>query len=142
MIELLQFPRGAGLLNLSPFCMKAEVFLRLSGIEHRGVSNATPLRAPQGKLPVLHDDGHVVADSAHIVAYLQQRYAAQMPQALAAPETPRHLLLRRLLEEHFYFAMLWLRWVDDAGWAFTAPAFSAACRRVCGVFRWRRDRCA
>ncbi len=126
MIELLQFPRGTGLMNLSPFCMKAEVFMRLSGIEHRCINDATPLRTPKGKLPVLRDDGRVVADSAAIVAYLQQRYAAQMPAALAAPETPTQLALRRLLEEHLYFAMLWLRWVDAAGWAFTGPAFFGA----------------
>ncbi len=123
MIELLQFPRGPGLMNLSPFCMKAEVFLRLSGLEHRCVNDATPLRTPKGKLPVLRDDGRVVADSSAIVAYLQQRYAARMPPALGAAETPDHLALRRLLEEHLYFVMLWLRWIDDAGWAFTAPAF-------------------
>lgn len=126
MIELLQFPRGPGLMNLSPFCMKAEVFLRLSGLEHRVASDATPLRAPKGKLPVLRDDGRVVADSAAIVAYLQQRYGAQMPAALRAAETPAHLSLRRLLEDHLYFALLWLRWVDEAGWAFTGPAFFGA----------------
>lgn len=123
MIELLQYPRGPGLMNLSPFCMKAEVFLRLSGLEHRCVNDATPLRAPKGKLPVLRDEGRVIADSAAIVAYLQQRYGAQMPPALGAHETPDQLALRRLLEDHFYFALLWLRWIDDAGWAFTAPAF-------------------
>jgi glutathione S-transferase len=33
------------------------------------------------------------------------------------------LALRRMVEEHSYFALLWLRWIDDAGWALTAPAF-------------------
>ena len=122
MIELLQFPRGPGLMNLSPFCMKAEVFLRLSGLPHRCI-NATPLRTPKGKLPVLRDEGRAVADSAAIVAYLQQRYAEKLPRSLVEPETPGLLALRRLLEEHLYFAMLWLRWVDPAGWAFTRPAF-------------------
>jgi glutathione S-transferase len=122
MIELLQFPRGPGLMNLSPFCMKAEVFLRLSGLPHR-INDATPLRTPKGKLPVLHDEGKAVADSAAIVAYLQQHYAEKLPRSLVEPETPGLLALRRLLEEHLYFAMLWLRWIDPAGWAFTRPAF-------------------
>jgi glutathione S-transferase len=126
MIELLQFPRGPGLMNLSPFCMKAEVFLRLSGLRHRCINDATPLRTPKGKLPVLRDDGKQVADSAAIVAYLQQRYGAQLPRALLEPETPGLLALRRLLEDHLYFAMLWLRWIDGDGWAFTAPVFFGA----------------
>jgi glutathione S-transferase len=123
MIELLQFPRGPGLMNLSPFCMKAEVFLRLSGLPHRCINDATPMRAPKGKLPVLRDDGKAVADSAAIVAYLQQRYADKLPRALIEPDAPGLLALRRLLEEHLYFAILWLRWIDPAGWAFTRPAF-------------------
>ena len=126
MIELLQFSRGPGLMNLSPFCMKVEVFLRLSGLPHRCINDATPLRTPKGKLPVLRDGGTPVADSAAIVAYLQQRYAAQLPRALIGPETPGLLALRRLIEEHLYFAMLWLRWIDRDGWAFTAPAFFGA----------------
>jgi glutathione S-transferase len=126
MIELLQYPRGPGLMNLSPFCMKAEVFLRLSGLEHRVDGDATPLRAPKGKLPVLRDEGRVIADSEAIVAYLQQRYGSRMPAALRAADTPEQLALRRLLEEHLYFALLWLRWVDDDGWAFTGPAFFGA----------------
>jgi len=123
MIELLQFAPGSGLMNLSPFCMKVEVFVRLAGLEYRCINDATPLRAPKGKLPVLRDAGTVVPDSAAIVAYLQQRYASRMPAALAVPETASHLALRRLIEDHLYFAMLRLRWIDDAGWAFTKPAF-------------------
>jgi glutathione S-transferase len=123
MIELLQFRKGPGLMNLSPFCMKVEVFLRLSGLEHRCVYEASPFRTPKGKLPVLRDEGRVVADSSAIVAHLQQRYAAQLPPSLGAAETSEQLALRRLLEEHLYFVMLWLRWIDDAGWAFVAPSF-------------------
>lgn len=78
MIELLQFKPALGLMNLSPFCMKVEVFLRLAGLPYRCV-DATPLRSPKGKLPVLRDGGAVVCDSSAIVAHLQQRHAAQLP---------------------------------------------------------------
>jgi glutathione S-transferase len=123
MIELRQFAGGPWVMNLSRFCMKVEVFLRLSGLPHRGIDGALPMRTPKGKLPVVHDDARVVADSAAIVEYLQQRYGARMPPALAAPETPAHLLLRRLIEDHLYFVVLWQRWIDAAGWALTRPAF-------------------
>lgn len=122
MIELLQFPPMLGLMNASPFCMKVEVFLRLAGLEYRTVST-TPLRAPKGKLPVLRDEGRTIADSEAIIASLQRRYADRMPAVLAAPETAAHHLLRRTLEEHTYFAALWYRWVDDAGWHATQGFF-------------------
>lgn len=114
MIELLQFPPAFGLPNGSPFCMKVEVFLRLAGLDYRTVT-ALPPRAPKGKLPVLRDGGRTIADSEAIVRHLQASYADRIPAALAAPETPRELLLRRTIEEHLYFAVLRFRWMDDAG---------------------------
>jgi glutathione S-transferase len=123
MIELHQFPPMLGVLNASPFCMKVEVFLRLAGLEYRVVSAAPPGQ-PKGKLPVVRDAGLVVPDSEAIVAHLQRVHGARMPRALAAPETPRQLLLRRVLEEHLYFVGLFFRWSDDAGWVHTRGFFA------------------
>src|SRR6185436_8427845 len=94
MIELHQFPPMLGVMNPSPFCMKVEVFLRLAGLEY-AVVTAAPLGQPKGKLPVVRDEGLVVPDSEAIVAHLQRVHGARMPSALAAPDTPRQLLLRR-----------------------------------------------
>lgn len=122
MIQLHQFPRTMGVLNASPFCMKVEVFLRLAGLPHE-IVEAMPVGQPKGKLPVLVDGATTVPDSEAIVAYLQRAHGASMPPALAAPETPAHLLLRRLLEEHLYFAAVHFRWVEDAGWMHTRAFF-------------------
>jgi len=122
MLELLQFPPGAGLMNLSPFCMKVEVFLRLAKLDYRAVSTM-PLRTPKGKLPVLREGGMLVADSQAILAHLQLRHREQLPAALREPTTGAQLALRRMVEEDLYFAMLWFRWIDADGWRFTAPTF-------------------
>jgi len=121
-IELHQFAPMFGLMNASPFCMKVEVFLRLAGLEYRCV-DALPVRAPKGKLPVLRDGGREVCDSEAIVAHLQAAHGARMPPALAAPESPAQLLLRRTFEEHLYFAALHFRWVEDAGARHTVGFF-------------------
>src|SRR5574337_638037 len=55
MIERLQFPPAFGLMNARPLRMKVEVFLRLAGLEYRGIDQTVPMRAPKGKLPVLRD---------------------------------------------------------------------------------------
>lgn len=123
MIELHQFTPAFGLMNASPFCMKVEVFLKLAGLEYRCVNGAMPMGKPKGKLPVLHDDAQVIADSQAIVEHLQRRYADRLPPALRAPMTGAHHALRRMLEESTYFCALWLRWIDDTGWVNTAPAF-------------------
>jgi glutathione S-transferase len=82
-----------------------------------------PLRSPKGKLPVLRDGRTVVCDSSAIVAHLQQRHGAEMPASLREPDAGARLALRRLVEEHLYFVLLWTRWLTDEGWAITRPAF-------------------
>jgi len=123
MIELHQFPPMLGLMNPSPFCMKVEVFLRLAGLEY-SVIPAAPMGQPKGKLPVVRDADLVVPDSEAIVAHLQRTHGARMPAALAAPETPRQLLLRRLIEEHLYFVGMFFRWCEEAGWQHTRGYFA------------------
>jgi glutathione S-transferase len=125
MIELHQFAPKFGLLNASPFCMKVEVFLRLAGLPYETV-DASPIRAPKGKLPVLCDGATRVPDSEAIVAWLQATYGTRMPTAMAEPETPRQHLLRRTFEEHLYFIAVHFRWVEDAGWAQTRAFFDEA----------------
>ena len=124
MIELLQFTPMLGVLNASPFCMKVEVFLRLAGLEYRCV-DAVPMRMPKAKLPVVRDGDATICDSEAIVAHLQSAYGARMPAAMAAPETARHLLVRRAFEEHLYFAAVRFRWIEDAGARHTAGFFAA-----------------
>lgn len=125
-ITLIQFPRNLGVMNASPFCMKVEVFLKLAGLPYAVDDRTPPFRAPKGKLPALRDGDALVGDSQAILAHLQRQYAAQLPPALLAAETGAQLALRRLLEEHLYFALMWQRWVDDAGFAINAPGLLAA----------------
>ena len=132
MIELLQFRPLFGLMNASPFCMKVEVFLRLTGLPYRTVETQ-PMRTPKGKLPVLRDEGRCIADSEAIIDYLRTTYGARLPAALAAPEPPAHLLLRRVIEEHLYFGALHFRWIDDAGASHTRAFFDAVPAPVRGA---------
>lgn len=130
MIELWQFPPAFGLMNPSPFCMKVEVFLRLAGLPYRCKNDALPFKAPKGKLPLIRDTGEddrqapvVVPDSQAIVTHLQQRYRSRIHPALIEPDTAAQHALRRMLEEHSYFAIVWLRWVDPAYWPQVKPIF-------------------
>lgn len=124
-LTLIQYPRAMGVMNASPFCMKVELFLKLGGLAYTVDDKTPPFRTPKRKLPVLRDGNLLIADSEAIVTHLQQQHAAQLPAALRAPETGAQLALRRLLEEDLYFAMLWLRWMADDGFALTAAAFFA-----------------
>jgi glutathione S-transferase len=124
MIKLFQFAPTWGLMNASPFCMKVEVFLRLAQLPYETVS-AMPMKMPKGKLPVVELDGTRIADSQTIIEALQKRYGAQLPPNLRQPPQGAAHAVQRMLEEHSYFAALWMRWVDEAGWQITKPAFFA-----------------
>jgi len=123
MLTLIQFPRALGVMNASPFCMKVEVFLKLAGLPYKVDDRQLPMRLPKGKLPALRDGDSLVCDSQAIVEHLQQRFRDQLPPALREPEGGADLALRRMFEEHFYFAALWSRWIDAAAFGLVAPAF-------------------
>jgi glutathione S-transferase len=126
-IVLHQFPTAAdtGLLNVSPFCMKVEVYLQLSGLPYVKKEAATEqMRAPKKKLPFIDDDGAVIADSGFILEYLKRRYGDPLDADLDSAARVRAHLLRRTCEEAFYFPLLYSRWADPAGWReFRAAAF-------------------
>jgi len=123
MLELIQFPRGLGVMNPSPFCMKVEVFLKLAGLPYQVNDHTPPFRLPKGKLPALRDGETLVCDSQAIIEHLQRQYADKLPPALRQPERGADLALRRLFEEHTYFSALWGRWIDEAAFRVVAPTF-------------------
>ncbi|MBS0244877.1 MAG: glutathione S-transferase N-terminal domain-containing protein, partial [Proteobacteria bacterium] len=62
MITLHTFGPGLGLPDPSPFVVKADVLLKMSGLPYRKVISDSR-KAPKGKLPYIDDDGTKVADT-------------------------------------------------------------------------------
>lgn len=126
MITLYQFPTAFGLPNLSPFCMKVETYLRMAGLAYRCDNRGLLQKAPKGKLPFIDDDGSRIADSTFIIEYLQRKYGDPFDAPLAPRQRALGVVIRRLLEENLYWALIYLRWIDDAGFAAARQAFFAA----------------
>ena len=114
MILLYQFPTAFGLPNLSPFCFKVETYLRMTD-EPFATRVTAPQRAPLGKLPFIDDDGRIVADSAAIVEHLRATRGDKLDAGLSELDRARGHVLRRMVEEAFYFHLLYARWTDDEG---------------------------
>ena len=74
MITLYQFPPVWGLPNASPFCMKVETYLRMTGLPYQFARGADIRKAPKGKFPVIEDNGKIIPDSSFIVEYLKASY--------------------------------------------------------------------
>ena len=126
MIQLHQFPTGFGLPNLSPFCMKVETFLKLAELPYEICWQQGPRGAPLKKLPFIKDGDAVVADSHNILDYLTQRHGADLNRHLSTEQKAVSLAFERLLSDHLYWAMLYSRWVDEAGWAQYKPVLFGA----------------
>ena len=113
MILLYQFPRIWGLPNPSPFCLKLECWLRMTGLEYQ-VREVTDLRrTPRGKVPYIEADGETVSDSRHIIEFLSSRYEVGLDQGLTSLERAESHAFSIMLEEHYYWALVYDRWVGS-----------------------------
>lgn len=122
-LKLYQFPAALGLPNASPFCMKLETYLRMTGLPFEVRPVTDPRRAPKGKLPYIDDGGTVLADSNLILDYLKGRYGDPLDDWLDAEQRAIALAVQRLIEEDLYWALLYWRWFDPEGWKMTREAF-------------------
>ncbi|WP_020410787.1 glutathione S-transferase family protein [Hahella ganghwensis] len=124
MIKLFGFGKGLGLHDASPFVLKTHTFLRLAGLEYEAVARISNLqKAPKGKLPFIEDQGKKIADSSFIIDYLTEQYQVDLDSWLSTEQKAQAFMVARTLEEHFYWCLVWMRWVDPAGWNQICPIF-------------------
>ena len=105
--------------NLSPFCAKLETYLRMAEVPYRTAKLARG-ESPTGKIPYVELDGKLVGDSQLIIDELERRRVAQGKPALDAGLSAAELAIaratRRMLEDGFYFVMLYVRWQLDGSY--------------------------
>ena len=115
--------RPWGTPNMSPFCCKLETYLRMAEVPYQAVA-ADFRKAPKGKIPFVSIDGKLMGDSQLIIDELERRLG---DRALDADLSPRDRatgrVVRRTMEEAFYFVGLYFRWKTDEGYAVLAPEF-------------------
>ena len=116
MITLYGFGPGFGLPDLSPFVIKTELQLKMAGLAYR-LEHASPRDAPKGKLPFIRDGERIVADSTLIRRHVESSRDIDLEAGLSAEQVATGWAIERMLEDHLYWAMLHLRWADDANFA-------------------------
>ncbi len=123
MITLYQFPAAFGLPNPSAFCLKLETFLRLAGLPYQVKDLTDPRKAPKAKLPMIDLDGERLCDSAHIQARLTSQFKLELDAQRSPQQRGQDVALTRLLDEHFYWLVVYFRWLDDDAWPRLCPQF-------------------
>ena len=116
MITLYIFGPNMGLPDASPFCIKAEVLLKMSGLPYRLDLKGFG-KAPKGKLPYIDDEGTIIADSTHIRMYLEGRRGIDFDRGYDAVQRAQGWAAEKMCEEHLYRAIVNDRWLKDENFA-------------------------
>jgi glutathione S-transferase len=128
MIELYGFAPVWGLADLSPFVMKVDTYLRLSGLPYKLVpfSMETMAASPKGKLPYIVDGEQVIADSSFILEYCQHTYGNPLDAELTGAQRAIGHATVRMLEENLYWVLVAERWRDSTAAVDHYPVLAGA----------------
>ncbi|OUR87094.1 hypothetical protein A9Q81_26910 [Gammaproteobacteria bacterium 42_54_T18] len=125
MITLFQYQPAFGLPNASPFCMKVEVFLKMANLDYKTKVINDPSKAPNGKLPYISDENETIADSAFILQHLTNKHKIDLNQNISDRDLAIADAVVRMLEEHYYWSLVYSRWIDERYWPATKKSFFA-----------------
>ncbi len=112
-ITLFGFGPGFGLPEVSPFCTKTEVQLKMAGLPYRK-ETGKPDQSPKGQLPYIEDAGERIADSHFIRAHIERKYGVDLDRGLDAAARAQAWAVERMLENHFNWATGYARWIIPA----------------------------
>ncbi len=108
-----QFPAFINM-QPSPFGLKLETWLRMHKFSY-DVEFSPMKMGPKGKVPFVSFDDQVMGDSELIIEALQAKHDLKEDD-LSLDEKAKGVLIRRLVEEHLYFILVYSRWADPVGW--------------------------
>lgn len=113
-----------GSASASPFCTKLETWLRMAELPHEArVLTGLP-RSPNRKVPYVElADGRLLADTGPIIATLSAEQGVALDADLDAEQQATATLITRLLEDHFYWCIIWDRWAVASHWAQTKVTY-------------------
>jgi glutathione S-transferase len=106
------FGPAFGLPDPSPFAMKGDMLMKLSGLDYRPRPGDVT-KAPKKKFPVLVDSGEFIPDSTFIRLHLEQKYGIDFDKGLSARERGIAYAVEKMLEDNLYWAIMYERWNVD-----------------------------
>lgn len=113
MLTVYGFGPGFGLGDASPYVLKLETWLRLAKIPYRK-ERGDLRKAPKRKLPYVSDGNRLIADSSHIIEYLEEKHNDPLHEKNATKNERAYTqALKSLFEADLYFIVAYLRWWND-----------------------------
>ncbi|MCX7630720.1 MAG: glutathione S-transferase family protein [Geminicoccaceae bacterium] len=96
----------------NPFVLALETWLRLAELPFTVENSLRGEWLPDARLPRLRDGARLIVGLDAILDHLKASRGIDPDAALAPHQQAEAKALRRLLEDHLYFAILWARWFD------------------------------
>jgi glutathione S-transferase len=117
-IKLYGLGRAWELPDISAFVAKVDCYLRMAGVRFQNVhwqpGDPAP---PKGKFPFIEDGNTRIADSDLIIEYMKRTYGDPLDCKLSPQQKAVALAMRRMIEEHLYWPLVFSQWGEDAAWA-------------------------
>lgn len=113
--------------NASPFCMKVQAWLNLTGLDYETRGLQRPPRSKTKKVPYIErPDGSLLHDSSNIIRQLSLERGVDLEASLSPQKRAEGVLLQRTIEEHLYFIALAERWLNDENWPLVRDSYFAS----------------
>lgn len=107
MIILHTFDSSSG--QGSPFAIKLETFLRMTGVPYETAFVKDDLGSPNGKVPyIVKENGELLGDSQVIMDYLTEKYSLDIDKHLTQEDRIQKIFIRHALEDHLYWGVSYL----------------------------------
>ncbi|AJI45531.1 glutathione S-transferase family protein [Francisella tularensis subsp. novicida] len=113
MIHLHQLPKLKGRnYSCSPFCLKLELYLKVTNLNYQNHFNLEFNKSPTGKMPYIETMGKKFADSNLIIAMLEKQHQVNLDQHLSIEQKAISTAFIRLCEDSLYWVGVYSRWAD------------------------------
>lgn len=112
MLTLNVFGPYFGLPDGSPFCIKALTLMKMAGLPFEE-KRMNFKEAPKGKAPYLQDCEALIADSHFIMRHLETKQGIDFSGGFSTADLAKGWAVARMMEEHFYFLSMNIRWLND-----------------------------
>ncbi|TNE44488.1 MAG: glutathione S-transferase family protein [Deltaproteobacteria bacterium] len=115
--------------DASPFCIKLHTYLRMAGISYeQAIGN--PQQAPKSKLPYIEENGTFLSDSHLIIQHLESTRSISLDDHLTPEQHAIARAYRGMLEESFYFIVVYFRWIPQETWKQYKPVLQSSIQKA------------
>lgn len=109
-VYLYQFTRCPTIASASPFCLKVETFLRMTGLTYENVDHKLKYKSKKGLLPFIELNGKEIADSDLIIKELSEKFEKNLDEGLTAEQRVTSHAFESMLNNHTSWVVRWWRY--------------------------------